>query len=118
MTKTTCHKIAIRPDTHPVYVTATELNSGLLVYKLPDNVNTEPYGDRFWRWHIGHHGGNAIAIADNEIQAIRGAVAIAAITDWHADSATVQAALLALPEKARDTMRTRLRGHRCYLAGH
>lgn len=110
-------KLALSPDTHPVSVDAHELSSGLLVYKLPDNINTT-YDIRFYRWRIGHHGGNAIAISDSEIQAIRGAVAIADITDWQADIATVQAALHAMTKKDREAMFARLRGRRCYPAGY
>jgi len=110
-------KLALSPDTHAVTVEATELDSGLLVYELPENVDTN-YDTRFYRWRIGHHGGQAIAIADTEIQAIRGAVAIADVTDWRADTTTVRAALAALSQKDREAMRARLRGRRCYPAGY
>ncbi|WP_434598278.1 hypothetical protein [Streptomyces sp. A5-4] len=39
------------------------------MYQLPDTVN---YGD-FYRWRIGHHSGLAVAIAETETHALKGA---------------------------------------------
>lgn len=90
------------PSTSPV--------PGLHVYRLPDNVAS---GD-FYRWRIGHHSGAAVAIAETEACALRGAGQIADLADWTQDLDTAKAAL----SGRAGELAKRLARARCYRAGY
>lgn len=96
------------PDPGPVRVSSTSPVPGLHVYQLPDTVN---HGD-LYRWRIGHHSGVAVAIAETEAHALKGATELAGLVDWTRDKASVAAALVG------SEMTTRLKRARCARAGY
>lgn len=78
MTSTTSLTHTFQTDVREYTVPATSPVPGLLVYKIPDEV--EPLSAH--RWSLGHHSGLLIASAMYEDDAIRGAKKIADLADW------------------------------------
>lgn len=78
MTSTTSFTHTFQTDVREYTVPATSPVPGLLVYKIPDEV--EPLSAH--RWSLGHHSGLLIASAMYEGDAIRGAQKIADLADW------------------------------------
>lgn len=64
----------------PRDVEAVEVEPGLYLHQLPDDVNL---GDPR-RWRISHHSGYAIAAARRRADAIAGARYLAGLADWTA----------------------------------
>ncbi|MGW0579936.1 hypothetical protein ACWD25_29110 [Streptomyces sp. NPDC002920] len=79
----------IHCETGPTTVQATSHVPGLLVYRIPDHVDTpSPY-----RWRLGHHTGLVIACTKAEHEAHAGAHEIANRADWTQDTAELRATL-------------------------
>lgn len=79
----------IHCETGPTTVHATSFVPGLLVYRIPDHVDTSSAR----RWRLGHHTGLVIAAALSEHEAHAGAHEIADRADWTQTSAELRAAV-------------------------
>lgn len=88
----------IRCETGPATVQARGYKPGLLVYRIPDHVDT---GSPL-RWRLGHYSGLLIATAASEHEAHAGAHEIAGRADWTQGADAIRAALTDLPGMYED----------------
>lgn len=88
----------IHCETGPATVQARGYQAGLLVYRIPEHVDT---GSPL-RWRLGHYSGLLIAAAASEHEAHAGAYEIANQADWTGSAMEVRTAIVELADLYED----------------